>query len=263
MSVNRRGPWSRREKEYIAANAGRMSATQIATALQRNAKAVENYIIEHHSSSFQETAKGAEYNIQSSPVWKDLEKQFSEEELRMFLYHWGRIVSQFRDDVYPTEEMQVIDTIKLEILMNRALAQQQQLVSDISSLRERINIELQHEEPEMANIQNWERQIGILRSAQESINSDYRDMLNRKNTILKEMKATRDARIKVLESSKASFNAWMRQLGENSSLRKKIGLEMEKMRLAAEAEYKRLSEYHEYEDGEVDQPILTPENVLD
>ena len=29
--------------------------------------------------------------------------------------------SQFRDDVFHTEEMQIIDTIKLEILMNRVL----------------------------------------------------------------------------------------------------------------------------------------------
>ena len=30
-------------------------------------------------------------------------------------------MSQFKDDVTPTEEMQVVDLIKLELLMNRSL----------------------------------------------------------------------------------------------------------------------------------------------
>ena len=36
-----------------------------------------------------------------------------------------------RDDVLPTEELQIIDVIKLEILMNRALTSQQTNVRDI------------------------------------------------------------------------------------------------------------------------------------
>ena len=42
-----------------------------------------------------------------------------------------------------------------------------------------------------------------------------------------------------------------------------MGIEMEKMRLAAYEEEKRLSEYHQYEDHVVDQPFLTPETVKD
>ena len=43
----------------------------------------------------------------------------------------------------------------------------------------------------------------------------------------------------------------------------KIGpvIEMEKMRLAAEKEKERLSDYVQYEDGIVDQPFLTPETL--
>ena len=38
---------------------------------------------------------------------------------------------------------------------------------------------------------------------------------------------------------------------------------MEKMRLAMEKEKGRLSDYHKYEDGLIDQPFLTPETVKD
>jgi hypothetical protein len=147
--------------------------------------------------------------------------------------------------------------------MNRAVTQQHTVMKDIEALEtalvhERGNIELDH-----AEIGNLERQIGVLRAAQESLNKDYQDMLKEKNKILKEMKATRDARIKHLESNKHNFVNFIRQIVEDRAMRTRLGRDMEKMRLATKVEFERLSEWHQYEDKEVDQPILTPENVLE
>jgi hypothetical protein len=88
-------------------------------------------------------------------------------------------------------------------------------------------------------------------------------MLKEKNKILKEMKATRDARIKHLEGNKHNFVNFLRRIVEDRAMRTRLGRDMEKMRLATQVEYQRLSEWHEYDDGEVDQPFLTPENVLE
>lgn len=263
MSENKRGPWSAEEKQYIAEKAANMTAVEIAAHLKRNSEAVATYIKKNHASSFTETARSAEYDIKNSPVWRDLESQFTKDELNMFLFHWGRIISQFRDDVYPTEEMQVIDTIKLEILMNRALGQQQKCMDDIRGIEAQLLWERAQESRNVAEIANLERQIGILRAAQESLNTDFQNMLKKKNEILKEMKATRDARIKHLESNKNNVYALLKQIVENKEMRIRMGVDMEKMRLAANAEYERLSEYYVYDNGEADQPFLTPENVLD
>jgi hypothetical protein len=262
MTENKRGPWSASEKQYIAEQCSKMTAKEISLALQRNHTAVSNYIKQNHASSFTETARSAEYDIKNSPIWRDLENQFSKDELNMFLFHWGRIISQFRDDVYPTEEMQVVDTIKLELLMNRCLSQQQKCVDDIRLLENQLLFERGQEQKNIQEIGNLERQIAILRAAQESLNTDYQNMLKKKNDILKEMKATRDARIKHLESNRNNVYALLKQMVENKEMRSRLGLEMEKMRLAANAEYERLSEYHVYADGQADQPFLTPENVL-
>jgi hypothetical protein len=54
----------------------------------------------------------------------------------------------------------------------------------------------------------------------------------------------------------------VKQIAVDSEFRNKIGLDMEKMRLAAEAEKERLSQYHTYEDDAVDQPFLTPETLI-
>ena len=134
---------------------------------------------------------------------------------------------------------------------------------DIGTLETTLLAARNAEVPEFERINNLERQIGIMRAAQESLNKDYQDMLKQKNGILMEMKATRDARIKHLEGGKHNFLAFMRQIVENREMRLRIGLDMEKMRLATEVEYGRLSEYHEYENGEVDQPFLTPDNVIE
>jgi hypothetical protein len=260
---NRRGPWSREEKKFIAENCGRIDYREIAAQLRRNAEAVKRYVKANHASELIERAKIAEYDIQNTPIWKDLEQQFSAKELSMFLYHWGRIIGQFKDDVYPTEEIQVIDTIKLELLMNRIVIEQRKLLQDVQELEVAVTREKEMDVPDQAIISNLERQMGVLRAAQDSISTDFRNMLKEKNNILKEMKATRDARIKHLEASKHNFLGLLRKIIQDKNFRARLGREMEKMRLATDVEYERLSEWHEYDDGEVDQPLLTPENTLE
>ncbi len=81
--------------------------------------------------------------------------------------------------------------------------------------------------------------------------------------MLKEMKATREQRVKRFEDSKTSFSGWMAYLISNPDITRSYGLEMEKMRLAMEKEKGRLSQFHKYSDDMVDQPFLTPDTVKD
>ena len=175
------------------------------------------------------------------------------------------MISQFKDDVFHTEEMQVVDVIKLDILMNRTLKEQQKSMNDIGDMEMLILTEKQkgRDERDRDYILNMERQIAVLRAAQESLGKDYKEMQSKKNTMLKELKGTREQRIKILEDSKETFAAWVRALIQDKGMRKEIGANMEKMRLAMEKEKVRLSEFHKYEDGLIDQPFLTPETVED
>jgi prefoldin subunit 5 len=108
---------------------------------------------------------------------------------------------------------------------------------------------------------NLERQMASLRASQESLNRDYRELQSKKASILREMKGTREQRIKRLEDSKQSFTAWIASLMQDPETLKRYGIEMEKMRLAMVKEKERLGAYHKYEDGTVDQPFLTPDTV--
>jgi hypothetical protein len=86
-------------------------------------------------------------------------------------------------------------------------------------------------------------------------------MLSKKEGILKSMKATRDSRVKVAENSRQNFTMWLRQIIEDKDTRKELGLYLEKMRIATEFEIRRLSEYHKYADGALDQPLLNAETA--
>ena len=262
----KKGRFTKTEQEFIRNNHREMSNLDIATHLDRDPISIQSYIKEKIcNNTLDDREIEALHDLQSRPFWKDLQKQFSEEELQSLLYHWSRIITQFRDDVLPTEELQIIDAIKLEILMNRALIGQQTNMRNISDYEEMVTVEKNKslEIQDKDYIYNLERQIAVSRAAQESLTREYKDLQTKKASMLKDLKATREQRIKRLEDSKQTFIGWVRNLMSNPDTRRELGIEMEKMRLAMKEEEKRLSNYHQYEDGGVDQPFLTPDTVKD
>jgi|TARA_A100001037_G_scaffold35150_1_gene27299 hypothetical protein len=260
----RKGRLSKPETKFITDNADTMTVEEIAQELDRDPSSIETFIkrkLRLGLSAEEEVA----YTLEERPYWSELKQQFTGDELELVKYHWGRIISQFKDDVFPTEELQVVDVIKLEILMNRGLKQNKENIDQIGVFEKLIQEEraMDPDQQDRDYILNLERQTATLRAAQESLNRDYRDLQTKKNSMLKEMKATREQRIRRLEDSRQSFTGWIAHLIQNPEIMKQYGLEMEKMRLAMEGEKQRLSEYHKYDDGIVDQPFLTPDTVKD
>tara|TARA_Y100001938_G_scaffold145524_1_gene222363 strand:- start:15766 stop:16560 length:795 start_codon:yes stop_codon:yes gene_type:complete len=262
----KKGRFSKEEQKFIKENYESLSIEEIATELDRDPDSVESYV----NSKLGKTAIDkreieAYYDLKSRPYWRELEGQFTERELEILIYHWGRIIGQFRDDVLPTEELQVLDAIKLEVLMNRALKDQQTNLKDISKYEELVTDEKRKplEVQDKDYIYSLERQVAVLRAASETMNRDYKDLQTKKSSMLKDLKATREQRVKRLEDSKQTFIGWVRNLMSDPQTRHEMGMEMEKMRLAAYKEQERLSEYHQYEDQIVDQPFLTPDTVKD
>lgn len=262
----KKGRFSKQEIQFIEQECESTPYEEIASSLDRDVESVTNFIRNKLGKGLSKTEEfevKAGYDLKKRPYWRNLRQQFKTDELDMITYHWSRIISQFRDDVLPTEELQVIDAIKLEILMNRCLKEQGNNSNDVDDIQKLLDDErkLDRDEQDFDRILNLERQVAVLRAAQESLSKDYKDLQSRKNVLLKELKGTREQRIQRLEDAKHSFIGWMKNLTQNPDEVHRIGLEMEKMRLAMEKEEARLSEYHKYEDGTVDQPFLNPENV--
>jgi len=258
----RKGRISNEEARFISRSVDNMTVEDIAKKLDRDVDSVEAFIKRKlkYGLSLEEEAA---FSLEDRPYWKELGQQFTHEELELFKYHWSRIISQFKDDVFPTEELQVVDVIKLEILMNRCLKSNKDNINDMNVFDKMIKDEraVDKETRDQDYIMNLERQSAALRASQESLNKDYRELQTKKAGMLREMKGTREQRIKRLEDSKQSFVSWVATLIQDPETMKKYGVEMEKMKMAMKKESDRLSTYHKYEDGMIDQPFLTPDTV--
>jgi len=259
------GRLSKAEWHYIEENADTMSPEEIAANLEREVDPVIRYLkrIGKTANKIQALTVQAEYDIKSRPYWRELKLQFSEDELELFLYHWKQIVAQFRKDVLATEELQIVDTIKLEVLMNRALREQQQSMNLVRELQ--VEIDKEKEKPserqDKEMIFSMERQIASLRAAKEALSREYKDLQTKKSGMYKDLKATREQRIQKLENTKSTMAGLIEKVLRDPDFFEEQGKYIEKMRMAMENEKDRLSDYHQYEDGTVDQPLLTPDTV--
>ena len=260
----KKGRISNSDGRTIARLIDSMTVEDIASKLDRSVDSIEDYIKRELKVGLSRIEVAA-YSLEDRPYWRELEAQFTSDELELFKYHWSRIISQFKDDVFPTEELQVVDVIKLEILMNRCLKGNKENIEQISTYEHMIQDERSRDKDQQDHdyIINLERQVASLRASQESLNRDYRELQAKKGAMLKEMKGTREQRIKRLEDSKQSFTSWVASMMQDPDLMKKYGIEMEKMRVAMNREQDRLAQLHKYEDGTIDQPFLSPDTVKD
>lgn len=262
----RRGPWSLDDRKFMEDNWDSMDYEDIAAKLRRDPKVVRRHIEKTYgrtnlSKKVKEQLLPEDFNIKKSPVWKELRAQFNSEELKKFLYYWGRIVGQFKEDVLATEEMQVVDYIRLELLIDRLLNQQHQSLLEISTLEQQLDEIRKSNNPDIDRITQLSDSIAIRRSAIGSMTKEYQTLYVEKTKTLDKMKGTRDARVKHLESSKDSFIGWVKQIVTNEVFRKEAGIYMEKLRLAMKKEEERLSKPHKYIDGMVDIPLLTTTTI--
>jgi len=260
----RKGRISKDEERIIKRLIDNLTVEEIAAQLNRDVESVENFIKRKLRVGLT-NEEAAAFSLENRPYWVELTSQFTGDELELFKYHWSRIIAQFKDDVFPTEELQVVDVIKLEILMNRCLKSNKDNLNEINVIEKMIRDEraLDKEQRDQDYLMNLERQMASLRASQESLNRDYRELQTKKASILREMKGTREQRIKRLEDSKQSFTSWVAMLMQDPDTLKRYGIEMEKMRLAMMKEKERLGAFHKYEDGQIDQPFLTPDTVED
>jgi hypothetical protein len=259
-----KGRLSLAELEFIERNSHR-PANEIAKELDRDILPIRRHLMKIGKSADKKGSLQlqAEYDIKAKPVWKELKKQFTEEELELGLAFWKEIVAQFRKDVLPTEEIQIIDLIRLEILMNRALKEAHSSEIQIRSLE----VDLAVEEAKTGEDKNRDlifliqRNIAQFKVAKNESNKEFRELFEKKDKTLKNMKATREQRIQKLESSKTTFSGMVSRLMNDPDFYDEQGREMELMRKAAQQVKEELGEFHTYVDNMIDQPLLNDSTI--
>lgn len=206
-----------------------------------------------------------EAKLKGSAIWQQIKSQFSTVEQKIFIEHWIGLVDQFHGDVVHAEYLQITELIKLELLANRVLEEQQGCTSSIENLTRLIQTQNDRDEDQRDHrlLEGYESSIISNRSALISLKKTYLDIIEKKEKALNGLKATRQQRFQAIENSKSNILDWFKLLVSDESVRKRIGIEAEKMRLSIEQERVRLSELHAFEDKEIDRPLLTSDTVTE
>ena len=109
-------------------------------------------------------------------------------------------------------------------------------------------------------IASFQTQLGALMASKSAYINEHEKLLTKKERLLKDLKGTREQRKRRSEDAKTNFSSWLRQL-DNEEFRKREEESMEVNRLAADKALEKLSEYHTFEDGTVDQPFINADTI--
>lgn len=263
----KRGQLSLDEEKFIRDNINSLSIENIADQLNRSVAPIERYITEEKLLLSDEELiddKVLRQKLHSKNFWSEIKRQFDEDsgELEYFEDTWINLIKQFREDVLPAEELQIKQFITIDILINRSMKERKRHISETEKLQKIVDNEYAKPETErdIAKLANWETQLSFARNSIANYTNEYTKLLNEQQKISKDLKATREQRIKRIEDGKSSWVGLIRML-EDEQVREREGRELEILALATDKVMEKLTGYHQYADGGVDSPFLTAESV--
>lgn len=260
----KRGQLSLDEEQFIRENVHSLPVSEIAERLNRTVAPIQRFIEENKFTDDNNDYNYLKQKLHTKTFWNEIKRQFDEDsgELEYFEDTWVGLIKQFREDVLPAEELQIKQFITIDILINRSMKERKRHITEIEKLQKLIDKE--YEKPEdqrdAAKLINMETNIGFARTSIANYTNEYTKLLNEQQKISKDLKATREQRIKRIEDGKSSWVGLIRML-EDEEIRERKGREMEIINMATNKALKELHDYHQYQDGTLDRPFLTPESV--
>jgi hypothetical protein len=251
---------SEEDKSFIEENYKIASVSAISSKLKKQRATVDSYLREFLKDSLDADIVVLQNKLRGKPEWDQIQKEFVEDELEFFEYAYAKLVNQFKGDVLPTEETQIFNLIRVEILMNRNLKNRRRAIEDVEKYK-KIQDEIYSRGTDISKderlfIENIVRNLQQAQAAEETKTAEYVKFLDKHSSLVDKLRASRDQRVNVIESSKESFIGMLKNLSDEE-YRNKHGRQAELMKIALEKEEAHLSEYHQYRDGQLDRPLLT------
>lgn len=264
----KRGQLSLEEEKFITDNFSSLSLEEIAQSLNRSIQPIKKYAQQQKLYAIDEVKENEvlRQKLHCKTFWSEIERQFDEEsgELEYFENTWIGLIKQFREDVLPAEELQIKQFITIDILINRSMKERKRHISETEKLQKLVDKEYDKSEDQrdIPRLANLEQQLSFARNSIASYTNEYTKLLNEQQKISKDLKATREQRIKRIEDGKSSWVGLIRML-EDEDIREREGKEMEILNMASDKARERLYELHVYSDNKADRPILNSDSVLD
>lgn len=265
------GRLKKEEENYIVAHAGKLVPQEIANNLNRSLKQV---LVVLSSIPTREPAKDTantaalRAGLKESAMWKNLKAEFEPNELVYFEEQYIALMEQFKqDEVLHTEENQVFKVIKIDIMKHRNAVRQKECARNIDKfeiLQSKIIASKEYqnfEKKAISDLEMVELKLQTLYSQQKTFSDEYIKLEEKHQKLMVDLKATREQRVDEIASNKVDFLSVIRDLGNDKIAREKEK-QQELMKLATLNEFKRLSQPHQFPDGEIDRPILNADTVL-
>jgi len=220
--------------------------------------------IEHNLDTNITASETLLMELRGKLYYNDLKRQFTSREIHYYENKWVELIQQFRGDILPSEEMQLRQYITVDILINQVLElrrSHQQKADEVQG-----NLDLEEAKPpgvrDESIVDQLSQQLIYLQNSVSTHGPEYKSLLDKQRAINKDLKANRDDRIKRVEDSKESWAGLIKSLDDEEQ-QKRMGNDMEIMRLAKNKSRDAMAEWHTYDDGVVDQPFLNADTVKD
>ena len=206
--------------------------------------------------------------LRDSEEWKRLKLEFTGEELKLFEEKYVSLMSQFKGDVLQSEATQIMQSIKLEIMMSRILVSRQEAVVETDRLKKMSDDIMRQVKGDVSALTDRQKetllmirtQLNQTKAVEDDRTAVYTKLHSEHKALMKDLKATRDQRVKEIESGKISVLGLLKML-QRKDVQEQEGRESELVKIAMAKEYKRLGSVHKYDDGAWDRPILSSETV--
>lgn len=274
----KKGRLSYEDMEYIRINANQIGGDEIAETLNRDPRMVRAWIVENcdKEKPTQPEADDPEgitlaliKAFRKTPEYYHLRAELNAEDLKFFEHRYAKHMTQFaKDEILPTEETQIFQLIKFELLAHRAMEDTKKAQSEIDKLNMPISTLYRECERDITRLPA-EKQ-GLLTNLVIALNGcksdkhlalkEHNELHGKHAALLKDLKATREQRISKIMSNNMTFTDVIKEL-QDEEVREREGRAIELMKAAMNTEKSRLSETHTYLDNVHDQPILNHETV--
>jgi hypothetical protein len=258
------GRLSKFEISFIDDNLSVMTDGEMAIELNRSVEAIS----QRRASAPEETAQNEKKTyveqLRNKHFWTTVKKSLLTEEIDSFENNWAALYSQFfHQGVTATDEMMMKDVIIEDILLHRALEQKKNILQEIKD-NEKLLAEERGKDMEDRDtdfMTNALRTIVQLRGTSESYTKEINEIKKTKDTKFKDLKATRNERLKTVEESGKNIFALIKLLDERK-MRETEGRMTGLVYKASQGKQEEMEQNVSFADGEVDKVWLTPESEL-
>ncbi|HEX5186479.1 MAG TPA: hypothetical protein VFV86_06275 [Nitrososphaeraceae archaeon] len=255
------------ERKFILENMNKKTVEEIAEHLGRDVKVVEK-VIRTHIDLPQASNQTARFHLKKSTYWKQLKEAFDENELVAIEEEYVKLVQQFREDIVASEEIQLLDLIKLGILQHRNLKGKQNIITNMHRYQRMVDDILKKANgnfseltvDDQQNIMELNKNIEACRGAESARTVEFNELQKQKNVLFDKVMGSRDQRVTEILNSKITFAGLIKELvNRDKQIEESRFLELGKK--AVDKEYNRLMQPYKYADEIIDNPIICADVV--